>query len=78
MSNDKFVLQFTHEEALVLFDWISRLNELEDSSTIQDQAEKRILWDIESMLERSLPEVLDPDYESQLAAAREKVRDLEA
>ena len=69
-------LKLTNEEALVLFDWISRFNE-DDKNVFQDQAEQRVLWDIEAMLENQLVEPLDENYNELLKSARDKVRDQE-
>ena len=69
-------LKLTSEEALVLFDWISRFNE-DDKNVFQDQAEQRVLWDIEAILEKQLAEPLDENYNKLLKSARDKVRDQE-
>lgn len=76
MDQHKVAIELTREEALVLFDWISRFNKREDA-VFEDQAERRVLWDIEAMLESTLDEPFRPDYETPLAAARGKVRDAE-
>lgn len=67
-------LELTNEEALVLFDWLARSTGGKPAAFV-DQAEQRVLWDIESMLESVLVAPISPDYNSQLAAAREAVRD---
>ena len=67
-------LELTDEEALVLFDWLARSTGGKPAAFV-DQAEQRVLWDIESMLESVLLAPISPDYNSQLAAARETVRD---
>jgi hypothetical protein len=74
MSERKVTLELSSEEALVFFDWICRFNKME-SSAFEDQAEQRVLWDIEAMLESVLVEPLAPNYDVLLAAARAKVRD---
>jgi hypothetical protein len=71
----KINLDLSREEALVLFDWIARFNKSENS--FHDQAEQRVLWNIEAMLESALDEPLDPEYANLLAQARAKVRDQE-
>ena len=67
-------IQLTPDEALVLFDWIVRFNAREDQ-TFEDQAEERVLWNIEATLEKLLSEPFSPDYDGLLAAARARVRD---
>ena len=80
VSKDKVVIELSEDEALVLDSWLSRFNsqELEDGHVrieLEDQAEQRVLWDIECMLERQLAAPLAADYLDQLAAARATVRD---
>lgn len=76
MATGKVALGLSREEALVLFEWLHRFNQSEGHE-FADQAEQRVLWDIEAMLESELVEPLDPKYEELLAAARAKVRDSE-
>jgi hypothetical protein len=74
MTNDKVTLEISREEALVFFEWLARFNKAEDVA-FADQAEQRVLWDIEAMLESALVEPFDPKYDELLEAARAKVRD---
>lgn len=76
MSRPKVMLELSNDEALVLFDWLRRFNHSE-AKTFEDQAEQRVLWDIEAMLEASLVEPLNANYDESLAAARARVRDSE-
>ncbi|MDN3496934.1 hypothetical protein QL996_13410 [Planococcus sp. APC 4015] len=68
-------LKLDHNEALVLFDWLARFNKTGEA-TFVDQAEQRVLSNIEAALESELIEPFDPDYASMVAAARARVRDL--
>ena len=61
---------FTADEALVLDAFLAR-----PDLAIHDQAEQRVLWDLETVLETRLPVVNNPDYEGILAAARDRLRD---
>lgn len=70
----KVTIELTGDEALVLFDWITRFTEREDKE-FEDQAEEKVLWQIEAVLEKVLVEPFKPDYDRLLAAARAKVRD---
>jgi hypothetical protein len=74
MSGSKGNLELSRNEALVFFEWLSRFNE-DESVQFEDQAEQRVLWDIEAMLESTLVEPLDRNYSELLARAREAVRD---
>jgi len=60
----------------MFFEWLSRYNKAKDTQ-FEDQAEQRVLWDIEAMLESTLTKPFDAGYEEVLAKARAKVRDLE-
>jgi len=77
MTDDKVRLNLSRDEAIVLFEWLTRFNKLDDTS-FADQAEQRVLWDMEAMLETTLHEPFRPDYEAHLAQARMAVRDSDA
>lgn len=76
MSRPEVTLELSGDEALVFFDWLRRFNHTATKS-FEDQAEQRVLWDIESMLESALVEPLAAKYDTLLAAARARVRDSE-
>lgn len=76
-KNNRICLSLSNDEALVLFDWLSRFNECEQSAFFQDQAEERLLFDLEALLEKSVATILDEDYKDKLLRAREKIRDPE-
>ncbi len=63
-------------EALVLYEYLARTAKARaQDPLVEDQAELRVLWDLESMLESRLESLTAPDYGSQLATARASVRD---
>ena len=70
-------LKLTKAEALVLFDWLHRIDAEASSSQLGqiDQAEQRVLWDFTACLERVLPELFRPDYGDVIAVAHLEVRD---
>jgi len=72
-ENSGISINLSNEEALVLLDWVTRFNENEN--TFQDQAEERVLFDLESVLEEKLSETFNDNYSVVLQKAREKVRD---
>lgn len=74
-ENSGISLNLSNEEALVLLNWVFRFNDGENDSFFEDQAEERVLWDIEAVLEKVITEIFDGDYTELLAKAREKVRD---
>ena len=66
-------LALTHDEALVLYDWLSRFNQ-RDHADVVDQAEERVLFDLEAMLEKALVAPLQANYVALVAQARAHVR----
>lgn len=65
-------LTLTADEALVLFEFVSRFSE-SDKLTLADPAEAAILWNMCNQLERLLAEPFSPKYADLLATARERV-----
>jgi hypothetical protein len=72
--DEPITLVLRRDEALVLYDWLHRFNESNDHS-FDDQAEQRVLWDIEASLEPLLPEIFRSGYFDTVKAARARVRD---
>ena len=70
-------LTISKEEALVLFDFLARFNESEQSDVFEDQAEQKTLWVLEGQLEKQLVEPFKPDYKDIIKHARNKIRDEE-
>jgi len=69
---DEVRLSLTHDQALVLFEWLAR-EDGRNAIPIEHPAEQQVLWGIEGQLERALAEPLQPNYADQVAAARERV-----
>lgn len=76
VQGKKVILELTTDQALVLFEWLARFNQKDDVA-FEDDAERRVLFDLESKLESSLTAPLEPNYKELLAAARNQVRDRE-
>ncbi|HKF58244.1 MAG TPA: hypothetical protein VKJ45_22565 [Blastocatellia bacterium] len=74
MPEETVHIGISKARALVLYEFLSRFME-DKGLIIQDQAEERVLWDLQSDLERVLKEPLLPNYRALLEAAREKLRD---
>lgn len=66
-------LEISEDEALVLFEWLARHSA--GGLPFDDQAEQRVLWDLETQLESALVAPLRADYAERLAKARANVRD---
>jgi hypothetical protein len=75
MTRENLTLTLTHDEALVLFEWLSAYH---DSATISmpDAAEKRALWNLEACLESVLTDPLESDYEERLLLAKARLADM--
>jgi hypothetical protein len=75
---DEVSVHLSRDQALVLFDWLARTGEAGEPAGFVDQAEQRVLWDIEATLETLLVEPLAADYSAKLETARDRVRDTHA
>lgn len=77
MESDEIVITLNKDEALVLFEFLSRFNEKDNKEIFQDQAEEKALWIIEAQLENVLVEPFMPNYHDIIQEARNRVRDKE-
>lgn len=69
MSNP-VTLQLSGDEALVLFEWLAKLDE---AKLVEGEAERRVLWKVEGSLERLLGEPLAKDYDDLVERARQRI-----
>ncbi len=74
MSQEQVVLELSHQEALVLFEFLSRFVENKKLDIVH-QAEQRVLWDVQCMLERVLVDPFLPNYQELLKQAQLNVAD---
>lgn len=70
-------LTLTKDEALVLFEFLTRFNQTEHPNIFEDQAEQKTLWILEGQLEKQLVDPFRPDYTEIIDEARDKIRDEE-
>jgi hypothetical protein len=63
---------FTRDEALVLFEWLARLDDAPNKPQIDD-AEQKVVWSLESKLEQLLAEIVEPEYKKLLAEAKARL-----
>ena len=75
--NEKVQIELTGDEALVLFELLSRYSDSE-ALVVEDQAEQRALWNLLAALETRLVEPVRPEYRELLRRARERLRDTRA
>ena len=65
-------LKLSKEEALVLFEFLSRFSE-EDKLKIDHKAEEQTLWNLQGSLEELLAEPFSSDYNLLLEKARKSL-----
>ncbi|MEG3862040.1 hypothetical protein [Microcoleus sp. herbarium12] len=73
-GNKNVSLSLSDDEALVLLQWLFRFNQEEHPSLFEDQAEQRVLWDLEAVLEKVVSVIFSKDYINILSKARENIR----
>ena len=74
MSNNKIKVEITKDEALVLFEFLSRYSDT-DSLEIEHQSEQRALWNLTCVFEKTINEAFDSDYKKLLESARNRLQD---
>jgi len=72
--NDDVTLPLNANEALVLFEFLTRFVD-HDRLEIVDQAEQRVLWNIQAQLETMMDCLNNPRYEEEVTEARRALRD---
>jgi hypothetical protein len=72
MDEERLHLELTRAEALVLFEWLVRLDSAE-AFPIEDQAEQNVLWSLDGQLEKAPTEPLASNYRELLEESRRKV-----
>jgi hypothetical protein len=71
--NSAITLKLDENEALVLFDFLARLDDLSKSGAKMHRAEEVVLNHIEARLEKELSQPFEPNYYELLESARNKV-----
>ncbi|MEU6622028.1 hypothetical protein ABZ926_14840 [Streptomyces litmocidini] len=77
MENPEITLRLTPDEALVLSDWLERIQMTDLSRLVDDAAVWSPLHRIAGTLDKSLPGIFAADYAERLEAARRKLRPAE-
>jgi hypothetical protein len=75
MTRDIIRIELTRDEALVIFEWLWRVDQAGADLHFADRAEQLALWALQGRIEKLLGEIPGPDSEEQLSIARERVRD---
>lgn len=76
-QNRNITITFSEDESVVLLEWLHNFNEKERPTLFQDQAEERILFDLEAELERVVSDTFENNYQEVLSKARQNIRDEE-
>jgi hypothetical protein len=66
-------IEITDDEALILFDYLQHFSDT-GSTDFRDQAEKRVLWNLCAVLEKSLAP-FPHDYRAAVRHAQDRLRD---
>ena len=66
-------LELTDDQALVLFEWLARLDE-QDAFPVEDPAEEQVLWCLHGQLEKTLSEPFRANYRELVQQARSRVK----
>ena len=61
MSEDDIQISLTKDEALVLFEMLSRFSDT-DKLSIEHQSEERVLWNLQCVLEKIMVEPFKLNY----------------
>jgi hypothetical protein len=73
---EKINISLAKNEALV-FEFLTKFNKMQIENVFEDQSEKRVLLDIECLLEKELSEPFNSNYPEIINKARASVRDKE-
>ncbi|MFI1386400.1 hypothetical protein [Embleya sp. NPDC020886] len=74
MGDGQVTITLTSDEALVLSDWLYRLQMTDLSRVVDEPAVWAPIHRIAGTLDKALPELFAPDYNQRLEAARERLR----
>lgn len=72
----KYSIELSEDELIILSDWLSHVIDHEGKN-FRDQAEQRILWDLNCQLEKLNDFIFSPNYNNRLHAAYSRVRNQE-
>lgn len=74
MSENQITIKLTSDEALVLSDWLEKLQMTDLSRVVDDPAVWSPIHRIAGTLDKALPELFAADYDRRLEAARQRLR----
>jgi hypothetical protein len=74
MSDGQVTIRLTDDEALVLSDWLEKLQTTGLGRVVDDPAVWEPIHRISGTLDKALPGLFAPDYRERLEAARQRLR----
>jgi hypothetical protein len=74
VENTEIIIKLTSDEALVLSDWLERVQMTDLSRLVDDEAVWAPIHRLAGTLDKSLPGVFAADYGERLDAARRRLR----
>ncbi|MFJ4091247.1 hypothetical protein ACIPYS_06645 [Kitasatospora sp. NPDC089913] len=74
MGDSQVTIKLTSDEALVLSDWLEKLQMTDLSRVVDDPAVWAPIHRIAGALDKSLPGLFAPDHDQRLEAARRRLR----
>ncbi|MEU6276068.1 hypothetical protein ABZ871_27195 [Streptomyces populi] len=74
MENTEIIIKLTSDEALVLSDWLERVQMTDLSRLVDDEAVWAPIHGLAGTLDKSLPGISAADYGERLDAARRRLR----
>ncbi|GAA2772488.1 hypothetical protein ACFXB4_41310 [Streptomyces lavendulae] len=74
MGDSQVTIKLTSDEALVLSDWLEKLQMTDLSRVVDDPAVWAPIHRIAGTLDKSLAGLFAPDYDQRLEAARRRLR----
>jgi hypothetical protein len=75
VDNSQITIKLTPDEALVLSDWLERIQTTDLSRLVDDPATWAPIHKIAGTLDRTLPGVFAADFAERLEAARHRLRE---
>ncbi|MEU9117146.1 hypothetical protein AB0D04_36695 [Streptomyces sp. NPDC048483] len=75
MENSQITIRLTPDEALVLSDWLERVQMTDLDRMVDDPAVWAPIHRIAGTLDKALPEIFAADYGARLDAARRRLRE---
>ncbi|MBE1533525.1 hypothetical protein [Actinomadura algeriensis] len=74
MSEQRVTVHLSSDQALVLMEWLHRLNDRPDFREVVPEAAERVaVWALHGSLTTQSTDIFAPDYAERLAAARERL-----